>query len=120
MCVCVCILLVVGGCVCVCVCGCVCILLVVAVLSRVQLFATPWIVAHWLLCPRDFPDKNTGVGAAISFSRGSSQPKDRTHVSCIAGGLFINEPPGELSICSNTHMFLISFSIMVYYRILIQ
>ena len=25
---------------------------------------------------------------AISFSRGSSQPRDRTHVSCIAGGFF--------------------------------
>ena len=26
--------------------------------------------------------------AAISFSRGSSQPRDRTHTSCIAGGFF--------------------------------
>ena len=25
---------------------------------------------------------------AISFSRGSSQPRDRTHVSCIAGRFF--------------------------------
>ena len=25
---------------------------------------------------------------AISFSRGSSQPRDRTRVSCIAGGFF--------------------------------
>ena len=25
---------------------------------------------------------------AISFSRGSSQSRDRTHVSCIAGGFF--------------------------------
>ena len=41
-------------------------------------------------------------------------------ISCIAGRLFINEPPGELSIYSNTHMFLIFFSIMVYYRTLIQ
>ena len=24
--------------------------------------ATPWTVAHRLLCPRDVPDKNTGVG----------------------------------------------------------
>ena len=27
---------------------------------------------------------------AFSFSRGSSQPRDRTQVSCIAGGFFIN------------------------------
>ena len=31
-------------------------------LSGVQLSATPWTVAHWLLCPWDSPGKNTGVG----------------------------------------------------------
>ena len=34
-----------------------------------------------LLCPWNFPGKNTGV--AISSSRESSQPRDRTHVPCI-------------------------------------
>ena len=34
-----------------------------------------------LLCPWDFPGKNTG-GGSISFSRGSSQSRDQTHVSC--------------------------------------
>ena len=32
---------------------------------------------------------------AISFSRGIFQPRDRTHVSCIAGGLLTVEPPGK-------------------------
>ena len=32
---------------------------------------------------------------AISFSRGSSQHKDRTCISCLAGGFFITEPPGK-------------------------
>ena len=32
---------------------------------------------------------------AISFSRGSSQPRDGTCVSCIAGGFFTVEPPGK-------------------------
>ena len=32
-----------------------------------------------LLCPWDFPGQNTGVGS-ISFSRGSSWPKDQTHI----------------------------------------
>ena len=32
---------------------------------------------------------------AISCSRGSSRPKDRTHISCIAGGFFTTEPPGK-------------------------
>ena len=33
---------------------------------------------------------------AIPFSRGSSQPGDRTQVSCIVGGFFTAEPPGKL------------------------
>ena len=52
-------------------------------LSRVQLFVTPWTVATRLLCPWSFPSRNPGVGFAVSSSRGSSQPKDRTYVSCI-------------------------------------
>ena len=32
---------------------------------------------------------------AISSSRGSSQPRDGTHISCIAGGFFTTEPPGK-------------------------
>ena len=32
---------------------------------------------------------------AISFSRGTSQPKERTCISCLAGGFFITEPPGK-------------------------
>ena len=33
---------------------------------------------------------------AISFSRRSSQPRDQTQVSCIAGRRFNSEPPGKL------------------------
>ena len=32
---------------------------------------------------------------AISFSRGSSQPRGQTHVSCLAGRFFTTEPPGK-------------------------
>ena len=88
------------------------------VLSHVQLFVTPWTVAHqgppsiefsrqeyWkcevkvtqsclTLCdPMDYiyspwnsPGQNTGVleWVAFPFSRASSQPRDRTHVSCFS------------------------------------
>ena len=40
-----------------------------------------------LLCPWDSPGKNI-EWVVISFSRGSSQPRDQTQVSCIAGRLF--------------------------------
>ena len=33
---------------------------------------------------------------AISFSRRSSQPRDRIHVSSLAGRFFTSEPPGKL------------------------
>ena len=53
-------------------------------LSRVQLFATPWT----MYSPWNLPGQNTGVGSLSLLSRGSSQPRDQTQVSCIAGGFF--------------------------------
>ena len=50
--------------------------------SGVQLFATPWIVVRGILQARILE------WVAFSFSRGSSQPRDRTQVSHIAGGFF--------------------------------
>ena len=32
---------------------------------------------------------------AISCSRGSSQPRDQAHVSCLAGKFFTTQPPGK-------------------------
>ena len=42
---------------------------------------------HGLYSPWNSPGQNTGVGC-MPFSRGSSQPRDRTQVSYIAGGFF--------------------------------
>ena len=60
-------------------------LLVVAYLPALcdLFFVTPQTVAHWPLCPWDFPGKNTGR-IAFPFSRGSSQPRDRNHVSSVS------------------------------------
>ena len=44
---------------------------------------------HRLYSPWNSPDQNTGV-LAFPFSRGSSQPRDQTQVSCTAGGFFTN------------------------------
>ena len=51
----------------------------------VVVFSTVWTVAARLLCPRDSPGKNTGVGCQ-ALLQGSS---------CIAGGFLIAEPPGK-------------------------
>ena len=54
-------------------------------LSHVQLSATPWTVACQAPLSMEF---SRPEWVAIPFSRGSSQPRDRTQVSHIAGWLF--------------------------------
>ena len=56
-------------------------------LSHVQLFATPWTVDYQASLSMGF-SRQEYWSVAISFSRGSSQPRDRTQVSCIAGRRF--------------------------------
>ena len=53
-------------------------------LNRVWLFATPWTV-----------QSRTLEWVAFPFSRGSSQPRDWTRVSCITGGFFTSWATGE-------------------------
>ena len=50
--------------------------------SRVRLFGTLWTVVHGILQARILE------WVAFPFSRGSSQLRDLTHVSCIAGRFF--------------------------------
>ena len=59
-------------------------------------FATLLTVACWLLCPWSFPGKNTGVGS-ISFSRGSSPPRNRSRISCICRWILYHWAPREAS-----------------------
>ena len=47
-----------------------------------------------LLCPWDFPGKNTGVGGHF-LPQGILPPKDQTHILRTAGEFFTTEPPGE-------------------------
>ena len=57
-------------------------------LSRVWLFATPWTVAYQDPPSMGFSRQEYWNGFAISFSRGSSQPREWTQVSCIVGKRF--------------------------------
>ena len=59
-------------------------------------FATPWIVAHRLLCPWNCPGNNTGVGChflpeGIFLTQGSNS---QLCVSCTTGRCFATAPPG--------------------------
>ena len=55
-------------------------------LSHVRLIATPWTACQTPL-PMEILQARILESVVISFSRGSSQPKDPTEVFCIAGRL---------------------------------
>ena len=57
-------------------------------LSHVQLFASPWTVAPPGSSVHGILQARIVEWVAISFSRGSSRPRDRTLVSRIAGRRF--------------------------------
>ena len=57
-------------------------------LTRVQLFVTPWTVACQDLLSMGILQARILEWVASSFSRESSQPRNRTQVSCIAGRFF--------------------------------
>ena len=61
-------------------------------LSHVQLFATPWTIVHGILQARILE------WVAYPFSGGSSQPRDQTEVSCIAGRFFTSWATREAKI----------------------
>ena len=62
-------------------------------LSRVRLFVTPWTVALQASLPMEFPRPSILEWVAIPFSKGSSQLRDQTQVSCLAGRMSTTEPP---------------------------
>ena len=51
---------------------------------------TPWTVARKALLSHGILQARVLEWVVISFSRGSSQPRDRTQVSCISGKFFTN------------------------------
>ena len=82
----------------------------VSVVSRVRLFAIPWSV-HGILQARILE------WVAIPFSRGSSQPKNRTQVFCIEGTFFavwatLANPKFVFYICDSTQYFKLSSNVL--------
>ena len=74
---------------------CICLLCICYSLSEVkglvaQLwpFVTPWTVARQSPLSTEFAKARILEWVAIPFSRGSSPPRDKTHVSCNAGRFF--------------------------------
>ena len=69
--------------------------------SYVQLFATPWTVAHSLLCPRDSPGKNIGVVCRVLLQRIFQTQGLNLHLLCLLqwqGGSLPLASPGKASL----------------------
>ena len=65
-------------------------------LSHVRFFATPWTVACQGPLSMGILQARILEWVAMPSSRGSSQPRDGTQISCIAGGfLILSEAPGK-------------------------
>ena len=67
--------------------------------SHVQLFVTPWTIAHQVLLSSGILKSRILVGVAIPFSKGSSWPRDQTQVSCIARRFFTIWATGKPTMC---------------------
>ena len=71
-------------------------------LSHVRLLVTPWTVqVHGIFQARILE------WVAVPFSRGSSQPRDQTQVSHIAGRFFTSWATREAQICSYASLILL-------------
>ena len=60
---------------------------------------TLWIIACQVPLSMEFASQKYWSWVAIFYSGGSSQPRDKTHISCIsciAGGFFTTAPPGAV------------------------
>ena len=73
------------------------------VFSCVRLFAVLWLYPIRLLCPWDYPCKNTGVGCHFLLCR-SSRPRDQTcvsWVSCIGRSILYHWAIREVILCES-------------------
>lgn len=76
-------------------------------LNHVRFSVTLWTAARQLLCPRESPAKNSGVGCHFP-SKGSSRISEASCVSCLAAGFFTMLPAGKHVFNYVTQRFLFS------------
>ena len=84
--------------------------------SCIRLFATSWTVAHQAPLSLGFSRKEYWSGLPRPPPEDFLKLRDRTHISCIVGGFFTAESPGEPSRTLNTLFIIVA--IYVYIAIL--
>ena len=82
--------------------------------SELWFFVTSWILALQAPLSMDYPSKNTGVGRHF-FLQGIFPTRNWICISCISGGFFTTEPPGNpyLLMMFVNYCFAIDFSLVV-------
>ena len=78
-------------------------------LSCGQLFVTPWTVAQQAPLSTGISQARILDWVAISFSRGSSGPRDQTQVFCLADRSFITEPPWKYENVHHNPFFFLTY-----------
>ena len=78
-------------------------------LSCVQLFETPWTVALQAPLSMGILQARILEWVAMPSSRGSSQPRDQTHISCIAGRFFTTTAMWESQFLTRDGLYLKCF-----------
>ena len=68
---------------------------VVSLLSRVQLFATPWTVARQAPLFMGFPRQEYWTGLLFLYPGDFPHPEIKPTSPALAGGFFTTEPPGK-------------------------
>ena len=63
--------------------------------SHVQLFTTPWTVAHQALCPWGFSRQEYWSGLPFPSPGDLPKPGIEPASPAVAGGFFTTEPPGK-------------------------
>ena len=82
-------------------------------LSRIRLFTTPWSAAYQAPPSMGFSRQEYwSEWVTISFSGGSSQPRDQTRISCTTADSLLNEPPKKPK-TSNLFVALIEINIFI-------
>ena len=72
-------------------------------LHHVRLIATPWTVAQGASLSMGFSRHEYWNGLPFPSPGDYSQPRDWTHIFCIAGRFFTTEPPGK---SANTYIYV--------------
>ena len=92
-------------CLCLCLHTYVCVCFVVYLLSHVWLFCDPMEYSPPGSSVQEILQVRILEWLAISFSGGSSQPRNQICISSLAGRFFATEPPGKPHVCKCAYIY---------------